>query len=304
MPTTASMYGFWGHANDGTYTKQMVMDNSNIAVNLSSASSKGRGALSVRPSKALSLSGGYPVSNGVDWFGNGDIGCYKNTSGKKANYNATNTLMFFGDSIHEGTAQIDWWNTNATNGITAIKNGTDNPGAIGGKGYQTMMTLIDWNALNYFPEWGVLCVGVNNLDLSGVRTPTDLTNQRLAEQLVELMEKLQYWGIKPIWLGIPSLKGNSGGVTDPQAVNAIVEPLCKANGWIYGNVINYMIAKNASWQTVYYDAYATDVHPNTTGRQVMAEYALQLVNEARTAGATYGAVRRPIISKGFSKHFG
>lgn len=66
----------------------------------------------------------------------------------------------------------------------------------------------------------------------------------------------------------------------------------QANGWAYGNVINYMIAKNASWQTEYYDAYSTDVHPNTLGRQVMAEYALELVNEAISTGTIYGHKRQ------------
>lgn len=272
--------------------KQMVIPYTNRAIDLSAVN--GYGDSAALPTKAMLLSGGKPVIGGQGWTTSSDTGCYPNTSGTPANYIRPNTLCFFGDSISSATMRQAWFNSRGS-GITAQTRGDGSGiGAIGGIGYGELMTLIDWNYKNIFPEWGVLSIGVNNV--AGAGSPIGITNQRMADQIIELMRKIQSYGGKPVWLGMPSLKGSEGGVTTPQAVNAIVEPVCKSNGWAYGNIINYMIERNASWQTVYYTDYTNDVHPNDEGQKVMAEYALKLINEAKAAGELYRqGVRLPNV---------
>lgn len=245
----------------------------------------GRGDSSVLPDLALNFDGTTFVRGGVAWTGTADIGAFPNGSATPAVQPSilANNVIFFGDSIFENTATTNGigveFNSIPGSAQTALYYDTDaeglNPGAQGGITIEQVGSLIDWCGINTPTEYGVLSIGANNLDANGVTSPSSLDNADLAVYIVEMMKKIEFWGMEPVWVGITPLKGPV--TVNSEAVNALVLAECVVNGWKCVNNYDYL-SVNASWATDYYADIVNDVHPNDEGKELLAYVAYGAIN--------------------------
>lgn len=253
----------------------------------------GRGA-------AASLPSGGDIT-GAAWAGN-DIGCYKNASASVTTITPNASKFgFVGDSIMNGSSATDgnkcYEKLAAMTGLTNVIGG-----GVSGLGVEGFRFSVDQFLIDNSPAVVFVSIGVNNLVNAASNDPANLTNAQLATEIITCLQKIADWGVRPVWLGIPSLVNNQ---TEPEAVNALVEAACVTNGWSYGSILARMKFRS-DWNSagVYYDNLAADVHPNNTGHLLIASLAENLyynrypywVAAANVGGLQAGTYQHPLTA--------
>ncbi|MBU0614253.1 peptidoglycan-binding protein [Patescibacteria group bacterium] len=236
----------------------------------------------------------YVDHDGSAWTGN-DIGAYANPSATPTTITpTTDTVAFSGDSIMWGAGSTSTKGYEAfdamTSGVT-VYGGTGR--AIGGIGIDGFRFFVDYVMFTDTPETMMIANGLGNL----TGPATNQTNAQLANEIIEVLEKVSDEGITPIWLGLESLMGNPPDNTNVAAVNRLVDVATENNGWAYGSILDSM-SFNTDWKTDYYADLTADLHPNDDGHAVIAQLAENLYYDryeywiddttgAATGSATY-----------------
>ncbi len=209
--------------------------------------------------------------NGNAWRG-ADVGCYTNPSPTSLVL-TEDKVAFVGDSIMLGSGANSgskcWEKFNENTNLTVVSGSN---AAVGGLTVEGVRFLVDKVITEQTPDVVFVSIGVNNLLTSGTQSPTNLTAQQLANEVVEIFEKVINWGAIPIWLGVPSLTDNQA---EPEVVDSLIASACSQNNWDCGSILAKM-KLNANWATTYYDDLASNLHPNNAGHLSIAQTAESL----------------------------
>lgn len=269
-----------GHAKYGNELFPMDEDNFYIDPQLDSdfklpAESyvSGRGDISILSNTDI---------NGETWTG-ADIGAYKNPhSIATFPVITSDTVAFTGDSIAQGSGNRAIAN-NMLNPVTVVGNGLLGS-AIGGSGGQSVKWYIDRAATTWHPEYIIIISYHNNFHYD-YNSPSNITAQQAANDIEVAMKKAEYWGMKPIFLGMAGVSAAtlSDQTTKSIAFNSAMENICNSHGWSCNSIIDYMIV-NPSWSLGvasggYYQVGGifSNVHPASEGYDLitrLAEYSL------------------------------
>lgn len=280
LPTTALTFFAYGQEMIPIDYRNLYIETGYTNYAIPSSQACGRGNSSVSPSTAISVSGTTIVRGGQSFVGATDIGALPNGAASAPSRTTTSVrIAAFGDSVLDSDVIATTFDAYA-NGYDIYGIGADtNVAAIGGQRAEQLFAAIDYCAVNYAPGIGVLSIGVNNLDSAEASVPSSLDGADLADMIIELMKKIEFWGMTPIFLGIPPV--DSGGAVTPAnaggigvaAINALVEAECVTQGWEHDGIYD-RYQYNADWDQNaagggYYEDVAADVHPNNDGREAI-----------------------------------
>jgi hypothetical protein len=129
------------------------------------------------------------------------------------------------------------------------------------------------------PSTIVVAIGINDV----ANPKTNQTNAQVATNIEQILAKIVGYGVTPIWLGVESSGGNPVDNTNVDAVNALVEAYCEANGIIHGSTLDTM-ELYPTWQTDYYTDLAASVHPNVAGYLFMGQLGEHLYSVRKIMG--------------------
>lgn len=232
--------------------------------------------------------------NGSGWAGS-DIGAYAMPSSDMYQYSLIDgKVAFLGDSIFGCAGTYFGADENCVyrqfetlTGLTAVDSyvgsGTYKAAISGGR-VEIGPWLADYIVDHHRPKVVFLSLGINNVydtDSTGDNKPSNVAYQQIADVVETTMEKLDDYGVVPIWMGVLS---NKDGQVEADAINDAVELYCTANGWTCGSSLDQM-RLSSSWQTDYYDdnglgGLANNAHPDKDGHELMARLAQDLYTEA------------------------
>ena len=234
--------------------------------------------------------GGYVSGRGtstvptIDFAGNamsaGDVGAYTNPA--KTSVSLTDDkIAFAGSSITYGTgASATTKYTEAfemlADGYTVVDGVTT---GVGGENSRENFMRVDKVITTNTPEVLFLSIGVNDIG-----APVNGWAVFVSSQIIQTLDKINSYGIKPIWLGTPTyLSGQAAINAEIDTVNATIEAYCATKGATFSGGQNYVAGNikdfyelNASWATDYYANIAADVHPNSVGASIWGAYAWTL----------------------------
>jgi len=229
----------------------------------------GRGDVSVLPV------GG--DSNGHAWTG-ADVGAVYNPGSLLVMPSITaNTIACLGDSTSQGLCnQISL--DNALSPIVAVGTGIMGA-AIGGTLGEGLKWFVDRAATTWHPQYVVLLSWNNNFNSSSV-TPTNLTYQQAADDMMIAVKKAKYWGMIPIVL---NMGGSTAATTASQVAQSntlgpLLETGCIVNNVSYGNPLermrfnpNFANIYSSSGTEGYYQTggLASNIHPAAAGYKLM-----------------------------------
>lgn len=234
-----------------------------------------------------------PVEGDIDgdsWVGS-DIGAYAMPSSTEYQYSLNHDkVAFLGDSIFGCAGSYFGADENcvyrkfeALTGLTAVDSylgGGTHLAAISGGRVETGLMLADYILEYHQPKVVFISLGINNVydtDSTADNKPTNVTYQEVADAVQVIMDKLDDYGVIPIWMGILS---NRDGQVEADAINNAVEIHCTVNDWICESSLDRM-RSNINWQTDYYDnnglgGLANNAHPDKDGHELMALLAEEL----------------------------
>ena len=221
-------------------------------------------------------------------FGNVDFTLPTITVGTKA--------AFLGDSVMYGNvatsdATAAWSMFGTFSGLTMVDNDV---ASIGGQGIHSCRFWADRMMQADCPRFCLVGIGVNNM-LDGVFYPALETAETIAGHIVQMMQKLEDNGVIPFWIGVAGQSDPTKNAESTDATNTLVAAACATNGWPCMHWLDVMRALRPSdWETTYFDALATNLHPNDAGHYVIADVADRLYQQYAT-GANWGA-RTPFDS--------
>ena len=168
-----------------------------------------------------------------------------------------------GDSI----VMDDGWLT-SFDGAVGLTPYNDTFCALGGAGINTVYWQIDRCATQHNPRYIVFYCGINDFGVGVAKNSTFIAD--MVAIAVECVEKIQSYGITPIWAGCLPRKVSDVNNTDIATFNTDSIAAIEAIGGYCLNLYALMKASRADWATAYYDGLTddatTNVHPSATGQ--------------------------------------
>ncbi|MFH0856686.1 MAG: SGNH/GDSL hydrolase family protein [bacterium] len=193
-------------------------------------------------------------------------------------------VAFSGDSIMYGVTS-DPGGISAYqlfNSETGITVGSNSNSAISGLHIHGLRYFIDHTIFAEMPRVIFLAIGLNNLSHE-YNVPVLATAADIANSIIEILERIEYWGIRPIWLGVESKAGDPPDNSTIEEVNSLVETGCDSNGWECGSILRQMKI-NTDWKTEYYTDIAANLHPDSDGHALIEKLAEYLYFPKYTIG--------------------
>jgi len=230
--------------------------------------------------------------NGESWFGN-DVGAYK-CSSDNAHPVLQNKVAFAGDSISASASSPAGHFTT----LTGISASDPTIAAWSGGTMVRIFSTIDGLMSSVSPPNTIfLEIGVNDfVNRFPDYDSTYPTSQEYANYITSILDKINDWGATPIWIGNGSFNNNQL-YTDEKIheINELVEANCVIRGYVCGSYLDQMML-NPLWQSPSPDGYydiAENVHPNSTGKNLMASTAAYLYYSPQ-----YSATSTPVQHTG------